>query len=397
MTSAADSASSKLESLDSATLLDLGGEDAVLADSDAIATSAALPLLVEAVEAGWNGLQHRDALVAVLRRGLRSPRGLVTFERIADAWLRAPKLLVATKKQLAGDFEAIAMSAVTPLVRVAALEKLLRLAEHDPTLKFPLIAAIMHFDRAAADDQSISRAIRLVGGAYDLFRDPQLVGVLGQFASEERAVEEVEFEAALIDIDFALDAVTADAALEGLTRGKERLDRTLEHDPDHVEAAIYRDVLDCVIKFGRGKPSSEIGPVVDRLRDQVTLRKLLQLGDRPRAWLGRRIDTQAQWLLVIDLLNRVGSNLERPTWLEATRVLDEVFTLYRGRVGEAERPGLAATVAPRIETSFIRRQQQLGLLDEYIATVHTSDWGETAVALRRRIGEVAGRAPPGKA
>jgi hypothetical protein len=107
-----------------------------------------------------------------------------------------------------------------------------------------------------------------------------------------------------------------------------------------------------------------------------------------------------QWAVVADLLQRLAGKLERPTWIDAGKVLDEVSTLYRGRMplGDAakERPGLAALARRRIETSFIRRQQQLGLLEEYVHTMHSEDWGETAALLLNRIRERAGSAPPGK-
>ena len=81
-------------------------------------------------------------------------------------------------------------------------------------------------------------------------------------------------------------------------------------------------------------------------------------------------------------------------------MLDQVFSLYRGRIpgepGVEEKPGLAALARRRIEMSFIRRQQQLGLLAEYVETMHSEDWGETAARLLSRIHVRAGRAPPGK-
>lgn len=76
---------------------------------------------------------------------------------------------------------------------------------------------------------------------------------------------------------------------------------------------------------------------------------------------------------------RVASNLRRLK----TNVLERTETVR------------FCLTAPHRDT-FIRRQQQLGLLEEYVQTMHSEDWGQTAALLLSRIRERAGSAPPGK-
>jgi hypothetical protein len=242
--------------------------------------------------------------------------------------------------------------------------------------------------------------VRVLGAAYELFGDRELLHVLDGFAQNELVTDTVEFERALIRIDMGLEAGTEEEAVENLAAAREGLERAYEIDPENLDAAIYRDVLDCVLMFRGGRPAADIAIIADRLKKEVASRALLQLGEQPRAWIGRRLTAQARWTVLADVLERLAGKLERPTWIDASKVLDEVFILYRGRIpgtpGVEEKPGLAALARRRIETSFIRRQQQLGLLAEYVETMHSDDWGETAALLLSRIQVRAGRAPPGK-
>jgi hypothetical protein len=400
MAEATDSVSARLESIEEVSLTSLGGEDAILADSAAVVVSTALPRLVDVLEKNWESLTRRDELIEVLRQGLRKPVGLVTFDRLADAWLSAPALREATSRTLVQDLAAVAGGASDPLMRAAAMEKLLRIAEDDPAARYQLIASAMSIDPKATPAQAIARIVRVLGAAYELSGDRDLFGMLDAFAANDLVADAVEFERALIRIDMGLDAKTESEAVENLTAAREGLGRAHRLDPEHLEAAIYRDVLDCVLLFREGCPSAEIADIAHRLKDNVNSQAMLQLNDQPRAWIARRLTSQAQWAVVADLLQRLAGKLERPTWIDAGKALDEVFTLYRGRMplGDAarERPGLAALARRRIETSFIRRQQQLGLLEEYVQTMHSEDWGETATLLLSRIRERAGSAPPGK-
>ena len=400
MARATDRASARLESVEEVSLTSLGGEDAILADSAAVVVSTALPKLVDALEKNWEALTRRDELVEVLRQGLRKPIGLVTFDRLADAWLSAPALREATSRTLVKDLAGVASDASDSLVRAAAMEKLLRIAEADPAARYQLTASAMTIDPKATPAQAMARIVRVLGAAYELSGDRDLLIVLDEFTANDLVADAVEFERALIRIDMGLDAKTESEAVENLTAAREGLGRAHRLDPEHLEAAIYRDILDCVLLFHEGCPSAEIADIAHRLKDKVTSRAMLQLNDQPRAWIARRLTSQAQWTIVAELLQRLAGKLERPTWIDAGKVLDEVFTLYRGRlpVGDAakERPGLAALARRRIETSFIRRQQQLGLLEEYVQKMHADDWGETATLLLDRIRERAGSAPPGK-
>jgi hypothetical protein len=400
MEASAYSASDRLGSIDEVTLASLGGEDAVLVDAAAIAGSPALPRLVPALEQDWARLSRRHELIEILRQGLRQPIGLLTFDHLADAWLAAPALRAAAAHMLAKDFAEVAGSARDPLVRAAAMEKLLRTAEDDPVIKYQLIASAMSVDPKTTPPQALARIVRVLGAAYELFGDRELLPVLDGFAQNELVTDTVEFERALIRIDMGLEAGTEDEAVENLAAAREGLERAYEIDPGNLDAAIYRDVLDCVLMFSDDRPAADIAVIADRLKKEVTSRALLQLGEQPRAWIGRRLTAQARWTVLADLLERLAGKLERPTWIDASKVLDEVFILYRGQIpgesGVDEKPGLAALARRRIETSFIRRQQQLGLLAEYVETMHSEDWGETAALLLNRIQLRAGRAPPGK-
>jgi hypothetical protein len=400
MSASAESASARLGSIEEVTIAALGGEDAILADATAVAASPALPGLVPALERDWGKLTRRGELIEILRQGLSRPAGLATFDRLTEAWLAAPTLRAAVEPTLAKDLTEVARAGSDPLVRVAAMEKLLCIAEDTPAAKYQLIASAMSVDPKLMPPQALARIVRVLGAAYDLFGDRELLPVIDGFAQNELVADTVEFERALIRIDMGLAAETEDEAIENLTAAREGLGRAHEIDPDNVDAAIYRDVLDCVLMFRDGRPATEIATVANRLKGEVASRALLQLGEQPRAWIARRLTAQVQWTFVTDLLERLAGRLERPTWIDAGKVLDEVFTLYRGRMpaedGVEDRPGLAALARQRIESSFIRRQQQLGLLAENVETMHSEDWGETASLLLNRIREQAGRAPPGK-
>jgi hypothetical protein len=398
MRASSDSASARLGSIEQVTIASLGGEDAILADAVAVAASPALPGLVPALERDWGELTRRGELIGVLRQGLCRPAGLATFDRLIEAWLAAPTLRAAVELTLAKDLAEVARAGSDPFVRVAAIEKLLRIAEDAPAAKYQLIASAMSVEPKVTPPQALARIVRVLGATYELFGDRELLPVLDRFAENELVADTVEFERALIRID--LQAETEDEAAENLAAARKGLGRAYEIDPDNIEAAIYRDVIDCVLMFHDGRSALEIATIADRLKTQVTSRALLQLGGQPRAWIARRLAAQAQWTVVADLLERLAGKLERPTWIDAGKVLDEVFALYRGRIatedGVEERPGLALLARRRIETSFIRREQQLGLLAEYVETMHSEDWGETAVLLLKRIREHAGTGPPGK-
>ncbi|HEX3363154.1 MAG TPA: hypothetical protein VHS74_19320 [Solirubrobacterales bacterium] len=328
MEASADPASDRLGSIPEVTLTSLGGEDAVLVDATAIAGSPALPRLVPAVELDWARLNRRHELIEVLRQGLLQPIGLLTFDHLADAWLAAPALRAATAHTLAKDFAKVAGGAGDPLVRAAAMEKLLRIAEDDPPVKYQLIASAMSVEPKTTPPQALARIVRVLGAAYELFGDRELLHVLDGFAQNELVTDTVEFERALIRIDMGLEAGTEEEAVENLAAAREGLERAYEIDPENLDAAIYRDVLDCVLMFRGGRPAADIAIIADRLKKEVASRALLQLGEQPRAWIGRRLTAQARWTVLADVLERLAGKLERPTWIDASKVLDQVFILY---------------------------------------------------------------------
>jgi len=124
-------------------------------------------------------------------------------------------------------------------------------------------------------------ARQLVSAGADL-----VIGDLGDADSVLKAASGV---GAMFLMGNSYEAGTEEEAVENLAAAREGLERAYEIDPENLDAAIYRDVLDCVLMFRDGRPAADIAIIADRLKKEVTSRALLQLGEQPRAWIGRRL------------------------------------------------------------------------------------------------------------
>jgi hypothetical protein len=194
----------------------------------AMGRSGCLTRLVPALEKDWGDLIRRDELIEILHQGLCRPAGLATFDRLADAWLAAPTLCAATGLTLAKNLAEVAGGGSDPLLRAAAMEKLLRIAEDAPAAKYQLIASAMSVEPKVTPPQALARIVRVLGATYELFGDRDLLPVLDRFAENELVADTVEFERALIRIDMGLQAETEDEAAENLAATRKGLGRAYE-------------------------------------------------------------------------------------------------------------------------------------------------------------------------
>lgn len=406
------------------TLDEVGGPQLLADEQATLLASGALPEVVGIAAAA---LQHGDEPVvrnfvlaaataandaatfsAVTQVLLTDPATLTTLgSALVDAWLQASK----DRTDVTGGMALEAAARLTLAgvgSRYALLDRLVRLRE-----ELPLIT-----------DDYAALVVRVAGAVAEHIDVPELAILLETLLSRDDVSSDAAFELGMLRLRHAVATPNPDAARDLLLHARTAL-ADASTDEDRTDAVAFGAALDALLAFMGGAlvPTA----VVDQLRQAVFTFRLDMIG-MPAGWRTPRFDTTAEWLRLVETLERAQAAHRPGAWLHAGAILNDLVAVYSahrslhlfalpdGRLPTATSsasalasptpalPGLHAVLAPSVEHLLLAQQGGLALLEEWLeelSSPHDTDDDpdatvvrEQANALRSRLAGGGGAAPP---
>lgn len=378
------------------TLGEIGGVDAILRDREAVAVCPVFDVFVECLcEASG---EEQSALRDVLLDGIaRQPTPLV-FREAMSALIAAPCLLRAIKPSVFKTLQARIDDRVTPsnaLLAAYTLEGLFRVGLDDDAAKWTTLIVL---NEVQSNDHGVfaTHTAKIAGVAYQHWREPSLRSLLGRLQGSVEAEDDAAFELGIIAFVGALEADGSDGVRTGLREAQVLFDEVLRRDAGRLDASIQSTMINILLGFvdggsdGLASRIENLGRLLAERHDGLGIRGLPN-------WLIPRSMRDVEWWRLMRLLDRVASDLGRPSWLNAARVLERVLAVYEGELSLSERPGVGMIVAPRIEAAFVRERGLLAHLDDVLDREEwETDRRPIAERLRTRITERIAEGAPSR-
>ncbi|MDC0714206.1 hypothetical protein POL68_37430 [Stigmatella sp. ncwal1] len=368
------------------TLDEFGGLQAILKEGDVLVTEPVLDVLVSfAAELRGQDVAALDDLVL---RGFQQGKSATCLRDAASRLLQLPSVLARVSKDLQRTLYARVEdrgTRKTALLAAYALEALFRMALAGAAPKHRPLALMADF-HAGEDALFASRAAKLAGAAFHVWREDDLVEALERLSQVAEAEDEAAFELGLVALSRALSSAEKVTAQNLLDVARVHFDRAFSIGGGREDALAYRATIDLLQGFSDGKPHDELAAPLTELESAVTRRMFwLDVTDVP-SWLRPRFDRDAQWLELVRAAKAAAENLTRPSWLNASRVMEQVLRVYDADRTIESGPGLQALLRPRIETAIARERGLLAHLNELLSTSEwQSEHREVAVLLQARI------------
>lgn len=352
---------------DHATVADLGGVDAILSAQAQLAESPLFDTLMDAVVAAT--YDERTGLAPVLLLGFAVNRSASAYRGALDSMLcdtALSDLLRGALVPVLCDRATRRDGNANALIAAYSLEALFRFAlDHSPT-RYRLMTILSEL-RSDEPGLFAEHAAKLVGAAYHRWGDEALLEVLATLQHNEDAAGEAAYELAMAALATALDRPSLIEVREGLNTACELFGLALTWDPERLDAVAYEAVIDLLCIFAEDAPAEEMqAPLIRLERAFDERRSLLAIGRVP-AWLQPRCDREVEWYGLLTAAREVARQLERPSWLDAGRVLAQVLALYEAERTVGIATGLHRMFAPRIEAAFVRQAGLAAHLHDLLA------------------------------
>ncbi|ARO57524.1 hypothetical protein B2G69_18135 [Methylorubrum zatmanii] len=249
---------------------------------------------------------------------------------------------------------------------------------------------------AGENELFVQHAAKLVGAAYHVWGEDELLSVLDGLRHDDRAPEEATFEYAYAIMALALDASDGASLIPRLEAAKALFEDVARLDPDRADALVYASVIELVTLFHRSARAEELAPILSKLDAAATDRAFLLAAGPVPDWLTPRSDRDEQWLDLLRCLPDLAADLSRPSWYRAGIALDRLLRVYQAERTIEGGVGFAGLFHPRIESAFVIHQGLLAHLDDHLRELEgASEQAAAAAALQARIAALAeeGTAP----
>jgi hypothetical protein len=354
-----------------ATLGTLGGIEAIVANTDFIAEGPFFDLLVPVAAAAED--PDRAQLVAVLLRAFSISAHPSAFHDALNFLLECDELRPEVSGRLVPILEeriGKRREAANDLIAAYALEAMFRLALEQSSARYRVLAAMVELQ---TDEPPLfaEHAAKIVGTAYHQWGDDELLKTLVVLQNNEASESEAAFELGAAELSDALNAHSFEGIRVGLLQARELFALALSSDSERLDASAYIAVIDVLRAFSGNEIARDLNEAVNRLDRLVEERQdLLAIGTVP-LWLRPRCDREVEWLRLLSTVRRVAAQLERPSWLNAASVLEQVLSIYDAERTVAIGNGLNSLFAPRIEASFVRSQ---GLAAHLFDLLSDEEW-----------------------
>ena len=368
------------------TIEELGGVARIVASANELICAPVLDVLVQLLGSATD--DQARALQPLVIRGFAEASSAVVLRDATD-------LIIENSTELARsgrDLDAILRARVEArsaggngLIAAYALEGVLRLVLAGAGNRHHLVALLVDI----RDDEPhlfAAHAAKIAGTAFHLWRERDLVTVLQRLLQNSDAEDEAAMELGLALLSDGLTATVRSEALSLLATAKAYFDRAYAAGDRRLDAAAYRSTIEVVLAFHEGVGPKRIAAAVRELERILEQRaEWLSRGDLPN-WLRPRRDRETQWLRLARLAEHVAKALDRPSWLNASVVMDQVLAVYDADRTVSAGGGMAVLWRPRIVSALVRERGLLAHLDELLSADHwTTVHRVAAEELRRSI------------
>jgi hypothetical protein len=347
-------------------ILALGGLAAFVAERETLAASPFLDVLAQlAVSASPQSVEAMDALVL---RGFEVSLHPSAFRDAIEILVGDETLLIRLAPSLFRVLERRVeeeREGSVPLLAAYALEGLFRFALAGRISKHRPLALMAEVKPQQADI-FVEHAAKLVGAAYGVWGDAELIATLERLATHEAAAGEACFELGLARLQEALDRPSLDQALEGFEVADLLFRTAIEANEERADAVAYSAVISIIRMFSAGEVGERLAAPLKVLELAVADRAgLLRIG-KQASWLAPRTDRETSWVQMLRKVRRLADALEKPSWIKAASVMSEVLEVYDADRTVATGTGFENLVHPRIVAAFVRERGLLAHLDDLL-------------------------------
>lgn len=346
------------------TLSALGGVERVL-ESD-FHTSPTFGVVSSALTDHWDQIGTLDPVVSRLADGLAQNSDRLALRETIHALQALPTdtfrpFVLALESRTRNETE-------HPLLQAEAAAGLVRFALADERWSHMACAALQAY-RPGRDPLADPMFCRLASVAHDFFDFTGAVQLLEEYAQLQTSGAQATLERGLVEVSLALScASTSDIEIR-LIEAEKWLAAAVEADDERRDTRSYHLLIKSVLSV-QSDEQSNLDHLVDELRSEAFVSELWDLPAPGMDWLSGPSHSLAAWVPVVESLTRVADQLSRPSWLDASAILEHVYHLYS--VNRSVRPGspsLRAYLKPTIEAAFVRER---GL------AAHLRQWVEVA-------------------
>ncbi len=374
----------------------LGGEDALLADADALAVSPLFDELLVVLCRDWSHLTKQADIEALILKSFGAS-GSITLSNSLDVIFQFGGVLKEIAKPLA---ERLLLrlnkrkTELESLVATRALEGLLRLALERLTTKYALLDALT---TVQSDETELfaQHAARIIIIAYEQWKDEDLLKALKVLCAIPGATAEANYSLGLAELLRAFEQPTRDAIYERLEAAGKHFCESIFHSEERDDAVAYASVIDVLLYFKDTSQQAAALRAIERLQRAVSMRQMWLYNTHLPSWLTHLVTSEVEWCQLVSKIHAVMKCLEKPGWLKAVSVLPQLFEVYRLSRSvclNVNMSGLEQLVQPHIEVGFLRSQSHLSVLDEWLQENQDSpEWFDTARLLRSRIKSLSER------
>lgn len=384
-------------------LASIGGIGAVIAAADELPSAAELPSIVSLMISEWDTIDERAPLVDMIVKSV-AVAGPYELDDMLDMLLSDESVVPDLAAQLEGPLRRRA--AGEDAAAGIALEAWLRLSLGQWTRSLPLLGRLDELAAAAAradteqlDPTFLQRLVRCLGAAGEHWpeHDADMAAGLQGLLHHTPVDDNIAFELAMLELHAGLQSDDPQRCLQSLTDARRHLDLCARYE-DRLDAVIFGSAVGALITFANGAVPTPAE--VDQMRALVVEYRLLTLSEYPH-WRQPRADSAVQWLHLTDILARL-QDLDR-SWYQPAALIESMAAAYRahrtltlvqpadvvGRTNGSEpagdSSGLAALVQPRLVAAAARRDDNLELLERWLAAAENSIESQGMVAAVREI------------
>ncbi|MGI5243121.1 hypothetical protein [Dactylosporangium sp. CA-139066] len=403
-------------------LADLGGAEAVAAEARDLAVGPHFSTLLQALARPDTSVSGNVVLAfaAAVAEGFRSPYRAWVLAEAVDVLCSEPLLLnefgQPTAPTLLRHAEDALGGTLSPAFAHPAIAGMLQLALSGRTNHRRLLALLTEI-RGDEPADALERLPLLIGIAYDHYDDSGLIDVLHTLAGNDvlpaSTRNDARYELALASMRAGLRASDRNDVVRQLRTAALQFRHVESAEEARLDARSYRLALDALFAFIdlEGQPTVAVRDRIlasaRGLDETVAQRSAWSSRRHQPRWLEARGHAEAAWHQLVATLRFAGTRLLEPSWLNASKVLADVLTVYQASravyAAPVEGDGLARIVSPTVEAAFIREmgllhhlEQALGQDPELAQHPDARHLNANVKARRQALEAGASGEPPGK-
>ena len=319
-----------------------------------------------AISNEWEAINERETILERLADGLKLNTDRLALRESVQALQSLPHdtyrtFILALEKRTRDATE-------HPLLQAEASAGLFRFALVDQRWSANACAALQAY-KPGSDPLADPMYCRLASVAHDFFGFADAVSLLEEFARLQTAAAQAKLERGLVQISLALSSTSASDIEKRLIEAEKWLAQAVEADDERRDTRCYHLLIRSVLSF-QNSEKTRLSQLVDELRTEAFVSDLWDRPSPGMEWLVSPSYSMSAWVPVVESLGHIASQLNKPSWLDASGVLEHVYHLYS--VNRSVRPGspeFGKYLKPIIEAAFVRES---GL------AAHLKDWLEAA-------------------